>query len=423
MLVDNVKIYVRSGDGGNGIISFRREKYIPHGGPNGGDGGKGGDIIIKVNPKLNTLVHFKHHVHFKAEHGDRGGNSNMTGANADDMVIEVPPGTVVKDAETEVILADLVANDDVVVLLKGGRGGKGNARFTTASNRAPKVAEKGAPGSEKWIRLELKLIADVGLVGLPNAGKSTLLSVVSNAKPKIADYPFTTLEPNLGVVLYDDHDLVFADIPGLIEGAHMGVGLGHAFLRHVQRCRILIHLIDGTSVDPLADFNQINTELALYDEKLAQKPQIVVFNKMDLLEAQEAFPQVQAALAERGIDLLPISAIAHQNVQNLVQQAFAEIAKLPVEDTSYRLTDMVTTYGIEADAPIFTIAKQEDGSYLVKGDRIERAAAMTYWDYEEAVMRFQKILEILGISKGLKDAGVQIGDTVFIGEFELEWTE
>src|SRR5215204_4578382 len=263
MLVDDVKIYVRSGDGGAGVVAFRREKYVPRGGPSGGDGGKGGDIVFRANPNLNTLSHFQHHVHFKAKAGNRGGTSNKTGANADDLVIDVPTGTAIKDAASGEIIADLVKPDDVVVILKGGRGGKGNSRFTSASNQTPRVAEKGAPGEEMWLRLELKLIADVGLVGVPNAGKSTLLSVVSNAKPKIADYPFTTLEPNLGVVIYDNRDLVFADIPGLIEGASQGIGLGHAFLRHISRCRTLIHVINGVSDDPVADFNQINTELAL----------------------------------------------------------------------------------------------------------------------------------------------------------------
>ncbi|MEM9951049.1 MAG: GTPase ObgE [Chloroflexota bacterium] len=422
MLVDDVKIYVRSGDGGDGVVAFRREKYIPNGGPAGGDGGKGGDVIFKVNPNYNTLTYYKYNNHHKADYGGRGGSSNKTGANANDLVLEVPAGTLIKDADTGEVIADLVSEDDTVVLLKGGRGGKGNARFATASNRAPRIAEKGAPGIEKWLRLELKLIADVGLVGVPNAGKSTLLSVVSNAKPKIAPYPFTTLEPNLGVVIYDHRDLVFADIPGLIEGAHMGVGLGHSFLRHVSRCRVLVHVIDGMSDDPIADFNQINTELALYDETMADKPQIVVFNKMDLLEAQEYFPLVKDELEKRGVEIMSISAVAQQNIKQLIQRAFYEIDQLPDVDEEEQLYQM-PVYELEEDEPIFTVEQPEPHVFIVTGERIERAAAMTYWDYDQAVLRFQKILEVLGVSKALKDAGVELGDTVFIGDHELEWAD
>jgi len=422
MLVDDVKINVKSGNGGDGVVAFRREKYIPHGGPAGGDGGKGGDVIFKVNPNLNTLNFYKFNNHHKAAHGTKGGSSNKTGANADDLILEVPAGTLIKDEETGEVLADLVSPDDSVVILKGGRGGKGNARFATASNKAPRIAEKGAPGIEKWLRLELKLIADVGLVGVPNAGKSTLLSVVSNAKPKIAPYPFTTLEPNLGVVIYDHQDLVFADIPGLIEGAHMGIGLGHSFLRHVSRCRVLVHVIDGMSEDPVADFNQINTELALYDETMSDKPQIVVFNKMDLLEAQEYFPLVEEELNKRGVEVMPISAVAQQNIKQLIQRAFYEIDQLPEEDPEEQLYQM-PVYELEDEAPIFTLEHPEEGVFIVKGERIERAAAMTYWDYEQAVLRFQKILDVLGITKALKEAGVEPGDTVYIGNHELEWAD
>lgn len=421
MFVDEAKIFIRSGDGGNGIIAFRREKYVPRGGPSGGDGGRGGHVIFQVNPALNTLTYFKYHTHFRAEGGHNGGSSNKTGANAEDLILEVPRGTIIRDSETGELIADLVRADDRVILLEGGRGGKGNSRFTTSSNRAPRVAERGAPGKEVWVRLELRLLADVGLVGIPNAGKSTLLSVVSNAKPKIADYPFTTLEPNLGVVTYDDRDLVFADIPGLIEGAHMGVGLGHAFLRHVQRCRVLIHVLDGISSDPLADFNQINTELALYDENLAKKTQIVVFNKIDLPDAQAMLALLEDQIKERGIDLIPISAATRQNIDTVIQRAFYEVAQLPpLEDAP---AEMLRTYGLDEEAPIFTLEKTEDNVYVVRGERIERAAAMTYWDYDQAVLRFQKILEILGITAALEAAGVQPGDTVYIGEHELEWSD
>ncbi|RMG83910.1 MAG: GTPase ObgE [Chloroflexi bacterium] len=421
MLFDEVKIYVRSGDGGDGVVAFRREKYVPRGGPAGGDGGHGGDVILKVNPKHTTLIHFQRKIHFKAKHGERGGSSKKTGASAPPLIVDVPPGTVVKDAETGEVLADLVRPDDQFVVAKGGRGGRGNARFATSTHQAPRIAEKGEPGEERWLILELKLIADVGIVGVPNAGKSTLLSVISNAKPRIADYPFTTLEPNLGVVVYDDRDLVFADIPGLIEGAHMGVGLGHSFLRHVQRTRILVHVIDGTSEDPIADYSQINTELALYDERLKERPQLVVFNKMDMPQAQEKWPEVEAALQKLGVQPMAISAATRKNVDELIQRVFALYDQLPVEKAPTVVETPV--YELQEDEMTFNVIQEAEGIYRVQGKRIERAAAMTHWDYDEAILRFQNILEALGVSEALKKAGVQIGDTVFIGDYELEWTE
>lgn len=420
-MFDKVKIYIRSGDGGDGLVTFRREKYVPRGGPSGGDGGNGGDIIFKVDPKMNTLSAFQRKVHFKAEHGERGGSSNKTGASASPLILFVPPGTVIRDAETGELIADLVRPNDQAIVAKGGRGGRGNARFVTAANQTPRVAEKGEPGEEKWLVLELKLIADVGIVGVPNAGKSTLLSVVSNARPKIADYPFTTLEPNLGVVSYDERELVFADIPGLIEGAHMGVGLGHAFLRHVQRTRILIHLLNGASENPLADYSQINSELALYDDNLAQKPQIVVYNKIDLPEAQARFQRMQKILQAQGVELIAISSVTTENVKRLVQRVFELIDSLP-EELSPKMAD-TPLYELPEEQLAFTISRNPNGSFKVSGKRIERAAAMTYWDNEDAIMRFQNILESLGISGALEKAGVQVGDTVFIGDFELEWTD
>lgn len=420
-MLDEVKIYVRSGDGGDGLIAFHREKYVPRGGPSGGDGGNGGDVTFKVNPKINTLSSFQRRVHFKADSGARGGPKDQTGASAKSLEVEVPPGTVVRDAETGALLADLVHPDDHVTVVRGGRGGRGNARFANAANQAPRVAEKGEPGVERWLLLELKLIADVGLVGVPNAGKSTLLSVISNARPKIADYPFTTLEPNLGVVLYDDRDLVAADIPGLIEGAHMGVGLGHAFLRHVQRTKVLVHLINGDSESPLADYSQINSELALYDEQLGEKPQIVVFNKMDLPQAQAKWPDIEVALKQRGVEPMAISALTRENVRPLIQRIFALMDSLPAVIPV--VVPDVPLYEIPEDEFAFTIEKEGDGVFRVSGKRIERAAMMTYWDYEDAVLRFQRILETLGVSKALEKAGVKVGDTVFIGDFELEWSE
>ena len=420
-MFDEVKIYICSGDGGNGIVAFLREKFMPRGGPAGGDGGRGGDVILKVNPKLNTLSPFQRGVHFKAENGKPGRAKNMSGAGGKSIEVEVPPGTVVRDAETGTIIADLVRPDDRVVVAKGGRGGRGNQHFASPSNQTPRIAEKGEPGVERWLTLELRLIADVGLVGVPNAGKSTLLSVVSNARPKIADYPFTTLEPNLGVMEYDGRDLVVADIPGLIEGAHMGVGLGHTFLRHVQRTRVLIHVLNGASENPIADYSQINTELALYDENLAEKPQLVVFNKMDLPEAQERWSSVKSALEARGVDIVSISAATQLNVKSLIQRIFQIVDALPAIESIQPVE--IPTYGLEEDEVIFNIIQEEAGIYRVVGKRIERAAAMTHWDYDDAVLRFQNILETLGVSAALEAAGVKVGDTVYIGDYELEWAE
>ncbi|MFO7323140.1 MAG: GTPase ObgE [Chloroflexota bacterium] len=419
-MLDQVKIYVRSGDGGDGIVAFRREKYVPMGGPAGGDGGKGGDVVLVVDPGLNSLAPFQRGIHFKAKHGQRGGSARKTGASAPDLEVRVPPGTIVRDAASGAVLADLVHAGDRVVVAKGGRGGRGNQHFATSSNQAPRMAEKGEPGEERWLILELRLIADVGIVGVPNAGKSTLLSVISNARPKIADYPFTTLEPNLGVVVYDDQDLVVADIPGLVEGAHMGVGLGHSFLRHVQRTRLLIHLLNGANDDPLADYNQINQELALYDERLGERPQIVVFNKMDLPEAATRWPEVERELRARGVEPLAISAATHRNVDTLVRRMFEVMNSLPVEVVP-PVSEM-PVYELPEDEFDFEILVEEDG-YRVVGKRIERAAAMTYWDYEEAIMRFTRLLETLGVADALREAGVEPGDTVYIGEHELEWAE
>ncbi|MCU0475361.1 MAG: GTPase ObgE [Anaerolineae bacterium] len=422
MFLDEVKIYLRSGNGGDGNVSFRREKFMPQGGPAGGDGGKGGDIIFVVNPKTNTLSAFQNKIHYKADHGDKGGTTEKTGRSGEDIIIPVPAGTVIKDAETGAVLADMVELDQHLILLKGGRGGRGNQHFANSRNQTPRYAERGEPGQERWVVLELKLIADVGIVGVPNAGKSTLLSVISNAKPKIAPYPFTTLTPQLGVVRYDDTDLVFADIPGLIEGAHEGIGLGHEFLRHVQRTRALVHVIDGSSENPLADYSQINTELALYDDRLAQRPQVVAFNKMDLPDAQTRWPDIQAALQAQGVTAFPISAATQDNVRALINQVLEIVSKLPKTIDVHTVRREVLQPEVD-DAVPFEITRDQDGAYHVKGHRIERAAQMTHWDNEEAILRFQNILEVLGVSKALEEHGVRVGDTVYIGNYELEWSD
>jgi len=418
MFLDEAKIYVKGGDGGAGIVAFRREKYVPLGGPAGGDGGKGGSVVLVANPRMHTLSYFEHKKHFKATRGRNGGNFNRTGASAGDLVIEVPPGTIIRDAESDLLLADLTQQDQSVVVARGGRGGRGNARFKSSTNQAPRIAEKGEPGEERWIKLELKLIADVGIIGVPNAGKSTLLSVVSAAKPKIADYPFTTLTPNLGVAVMDDREIVLADIPGLVEGAHAGIGLGHSFLRHIQRTRLLVHMLDGGGEDPIGDFIQINSELALFDPNLQSKPQVVVLNKMDIPQAQERWQTLDARLPAHDYPVVAISAATHQGVRELMRLVLDMLDRLPA---STPVTE-IPVFKLEEDEETFQIVRENE-AFRVVGKRIERAAAMTYWDYDEAVARFHRILTALGIADALREAGVSEGDTVLIGAYELEWVD
>ncbi len=417
MFFDEAKIHVKAGDGGDGIVAFRREKFVPRGGPAGGHGGKGGDVMLEVDPQLSTLVHFKKRSHFKAGRGERGGGKNMTGAGGEDLVIHVPPGTVVRHADTGQVLADLTAPDQRAVVARGGRGGRGNTAFKSATHQTPRVAERGLPGEALWITLELKLIADVGLIGMPNAGKSTLLSVMSAARPKIADYPFTTLQPNLGVVVLDHRDLVLADIPGLIEGAHAGAGLGYQFLRHIERCRLLIHLLNGASPDPLAEFEQINQELALFSEKLAHKRQIVVLNKIDLPEAEAHWPAIRARAGELDLPALKISAVTTEGVRQLVEMLFEHLDQLPRE---LLFEEGVPVFTLEQAADSFEVKKLSDG-WQVTGPKIEQLSLQTYWDMDEAVVRAYHILEKMGVHDALRQAGVQPGDTVFLHDVELEW--
>lgn len=401
------------------MVHFHREKYITRGGPDGGDGGRGGDVILEVMHTKNTLAEFRHKARFFAEDGKAGGPSNMTGRSAEDLVVRVPPGTIVYDQTTNYVLGDLVASGQRLVICKGGRGGRGNQHFATASRQAPRIAEKGEPAEEKLIRLELKLIADVGIVGMPNAGKSSLLAALTNANPKIADYPFTTLEPNLGVVLVDeDTRFVLADIPGLIEGAHAGAGLGDAFLRHIQRTRVLIHLLDGLAEDPLVDFSQINSEMALFDETLAEKPQLVVLNKMDMPEVQERAKKLERAIRKRGYEFLTISALARTGLTEVVKKAAELLQTAP----SAREVAEIPVYRATEDPRAFTVL-QVPGGWKVAGASIERAASMTYWEYEDSLRRFHRMLETLGIDKALREAGVMQGDTVWIGDHELEWQD
>jgi len=418
VLFDEARIHVRGGDGGNGIVSFRREKYVPYGGPNGGNGGAGGNVYVVASAHMATLIDFKKRSHFRAEKGGNGGSKDKTGAHGPDLEIAVPAGTLVRDAATGEVLADLVEVGQRVLVARGGRGGRGNASFATPTNQAPRIAENGEPGQERWITLELRLIADVGIVGQPNAGKSTLLAAVSAARPKIADYPFTTLQPNLGVAEVDARPIVLADIPGLIEGAHAGAGLGHAFLRHIERTRVLIHLLNGLSPDPLADWRQINTELELYDPALAARPQIVVLNKMDVPEVRERWPEVRAALAKEGVEALAISAVTHEGTRELLRQV---AALLEVTPPAPPVEAIPVLRPHERPAEAFSISRDEDGAFRVQGERIERAAVMTPWGNEEAIDRFQRILRATGVQQALEEAGVQSGDTVRIGKIELEW--
>ncbi|HEY63391.1 MAG TPA: GTPase ObgE [Caldilineae bacterium] len=420
MFFDEARIYVKGGDGGNGCVSFRREKYVPMGGPDGGDGGRGGNIYLVVDPSLNTLVHFRQRVHFKAQRGAHGRGKNQHGRSGEDLYIPVPPGTVVYDDETGELLADLVTPGQKALVARGGRGGRGNAAFKSPTNQAPRIAERGEPGEERWLRLELKLIADVGIVGVPNAGKSTLLARVTAAKPKIADYPFTTLVPNLGVVQVDHRDFVMADIPGLIEGAHSGAGLGDQFLRHIERCRVLIHLLNGLSPDPIGDWEAINQELELFNPHLADKPQVVAFNKMDLPEVRERWPEVRRALQERGVDPLAISAVTGEGVQELLYRVLELLDRQPEEVEVPEESMRVFRPTPEEEA--FTIEREGD-VWRVKGKRVERAAAMTNWDYYEAILRFHRILEAMGVTRALEEAGIKEGDTVVIGDVELVWEQ
>ncbi len=420
MFVDSVVIWVSSGKGGDGIVHMHREKYRAKGGPDGGDGGRGGDIIFEVEPRMNTLNRFHFNERFLAESGKNGGPSNRSGKSAQDLTIQVPPGTLIYNDETTELIGDLVTPGQRLIVAKGGRGGRGNQHFATSRQQVPLTAEKGEPGEEFTLRLELKLIADVGLVGLPNAGKSSILASTTRAKPKIANYPFTTLFPNLGVVALDlDNTMVLADIPGLIEGASEGVGLGHEFLRHIQRTRVLIHVLDGMSEDPIEDFDVINNELELFDERLAHSPQIVVLNKMDLPDVQEKFEALAGVLKERDIDLMPISAATGLNMKELMWKTYQVLQETPIAEVEEELP----VYRADEDPTAFEIEQIDEETWHVSGKMIEKAAAMTYFDQIGSVRRFQRLMGRIGVEKALRDAGVQEGHTVVVGEWEMEWQD
>src|SRR2546421_1347589 len=434
MFYDHTKIYVKAGDGGNGSSHFRHEKFAPRGGPDGGDGGRGGIVYLEATSNMNRLIDYRYRHHFKAGAGGAGMRQKMQGAKGEDVVLRVPLGTIVRDADTNELIADLVEDGQRVIVARGGRGGLGNTHFATATHQAPREAQKGEPGEERWITLELRLIADVGLVGYPNAGKSTLLSVVTAAQPKIADYPFTTLSPNLGVVVVgqpgsrDEVDFVLADIPGLIEGAAQGVGLGHEFLRHIDRTRLLIHMLDGASLerDPWQDFQTINQELREYDERLATRPQIVVLNKMDLPEAQERWSALKAKAEAAGYPVFAISAAAHQGTDELMQYTVRRLHEIrqgeAERDANEINTDMTGPVLRPLPDDAFTVTK-EKGVYVVRGKRVERLVSMTDLENEEGMDRLQVTMAKMGVTKALEEAGVKVGDVVRFGKVELYWGE
>jgi GTPase len=430
MFVDQVKIYVKGGDGGDGMVAFRREKYVPNGGPAGGDGGNGANVIFQVEEGLRTLMDFRYQRHFKAPRGEHGMSKNQHGKNAKDMIVKVPPGTIVTDAKTGAVIADLVEHGQQAVIAKGGRGGRGNSRFATPNNPAPELSEKGEPGQEKDILMELKLLADVGLVGFPSVGKSTLLSVVSAARPKIAEYHFTTIVPNLGMVETEDgRSFVLADLPGLIEGAHSGVGLGHQFLRHIERTRVIVHVIDMAATegrDPYEDYLTINNELKEYNLRLTERPQVIVANKMDMPDAEENLKAFKEKL-EGEHPIFPISAVTRDGLRELVFAVADLVEKTPefplIEEVEEESDVNRVMYKHEKAEQEFEITRDSDGSFVISGDSIERLFKMTDFSREESIRRFARQMRGMGIDDALRERGAKDGDTVKLLEFEFEFVE
>ncbi len=418
--IDEATVTVAAGNGGDGIVAWRREKYVPKGGPSGGDGGGGGSVYVEATPELSTLVEFRFKRQFAAESGKHGGTSNKSGRSAADLTIFVPVGTIVYrtlEGQSETLFSDLTDPGERVLVAKGGRGGLGNQHFATSTRQAPRFAEKGEPGEQCSLRFELRLLADAGLVGLPNAGKSTLLSVVSAARPKIADYPFTTLEPQLGVVrVSDEESFVLVDIPGLIEGAHDGAGLGDRFLRHIERTRVLVHLLDGAL--PLDEIVHNKTiiehELASWNPKLVEKPTLLVLNKLDLPDAQARYDELHARFPE----LLAISAATQRGVDDLVYAIARAIESAPVPQIEAPEPALIRLKPHEA----FHIERASDGAFAISGERIERLASMTNFDSDEGLGRFERILAKMGVEKKLREMGAQEGDTVRIGEYEFTYS-
>lgn len=435
MLYDRATIHVKAGAGGDGASTFRREKFVPYGGPDGGDGGRGGDVILVADPDLNTLIPFRYKRSFSAENGQAGAKNKRHGKAGQDLLISVPAGTIVRDAASGDLIADLVAPGDRAMAARAGRGGLGNVHFATATFQSPHFADKGEKGEERDLQLDLKLVADVGIMGFPNAGKSTLLASVTAARPKIADYPFTTLEPNLGVVSVGEDSFVLADIPGLIEGAHEGKGLGHEFLRHIERTRLLIHVLDGASADPVDDLRKLNEELRRYAAGLAGKPQVVAVNKMDLAEVRERWPALQKQIQRLGYAPFAISAASQQGVFDLMQEAARRLREIGPVARSASETAPAAAATNEAYPPpggegikVFRpqpvdafVVRKEHGVFVVEGRRAERIVATTELDNPFARARMLKLLRRMGVAKALEQAGVKEGDTVRVGESEIAW--
>ncbi len=427
--VDRVRIYVKAGDGGNGAVSFRREKYVPRGGPDGGDGGDGGFVILRADAGLSTLLRFKHQKKFIAENGQHGRGKKQAGKSGEDLIIDVPVGTVVKDSQTGEIIADLDKHGMMVCVARGGKGGRGNAHFATSTLRAPKIAESGEKGEERWIELELKLLADAGLIGFPNVGKSSLITAMSNARPKIADYPFTTLVPNLGVVrIGNEIEYVLADIPGLIEGAHKGSGLGNLFLRHIERCSVLVHVIDIACVegrDFLKDYDIIMRELKEYNPELLRKPQILVANKIDLLNEKELNEKLERLKQHTGKDPIAVSALTRQNI-DVLKTKIAEYvgeSKLKLKMSPAPLFEKPKPVKTKLELKFnFDIVKTKEG-FVVKGEQVEAWLNRYSLQHKDALARFLEVLEKNGLSEKLKQAGAKDGDTVWIGDYDFEYYE
>jgi GTP-binding protein len=419
LFLDHTRIFVKSGNGGSGAVSFRREKYVPRGGPDGGDGGRGGHIIMVATHDLNTLSNFRYQQRFRAGHGESGSGANCSGKAGNDLLLKVPVGTLVKNADTGKIIADLTEPEKEVIILNGGRGGRGNTHFATSTRQTPQFAEKGEPGRELTLELELKLLADVGLIGFPNAGKSSLLSRISAARPKVADYPFTTLEPNLGVVDYKSESFVAVDIPGLIEGAHQGVGLGHQFLRHIERTRLLIHLVDLSGLsgrDPYQDYLKINEELRLYNPELADREQIIAANKIDLPESRIAWETFKSQVASGTV--IPISAATGEGIDLLLDKVIHKLAAIPKYITG---TFLEKQEADDAEGPAGTEIVREDQAYRVINTALEKRILRYDLDNDYSLQSFQRLLKRWGVLEALVKAGIKEGDLVRIGEFEFSF--
>lgn len=422
MFIDKARIYVEAGKGGDGMSSFRREKFVEFGGPDGGNGGRGASVVLVADKNLNTLVDFRYKRKYIGKHGNGGGAKNCTGKSPENVIVRVPQGTMVRDDQTGALICDLVEDGQEFVAAKGGRGGKGNACYATPTNRAPTFAEKGEPGESRWLKLELKLLADVGLVGYPSVGKSSIIAQVSAARPEIAAYHFTTLTPVLGVVRLDEAtSFVLADIPGLIEGAHEGVGLGHDFLRHVERTKVLLHIVDCAAVDgrdPVDDFEKINLELAEYSERLAKRQQLVVANKMDLPEAAENFYRLKKHVEAKGYEIVKVSAATGDGLRDLMYKAYNLTKQYVPEEDEEELTKVE-----EIDPDSFEVVKGNDTDWEVRGKNIERLVAMTNFDNHEALYRFQLIWKRLAIDEALKEKGCEEGQTVRILDMVFDYKE